>query len=125
LVQNHDFKIIVFSKENKGKVFKFVGFKTTWASKIIEKPLDQAKKCPFMFRAKKSIWDGERRVWFRRMQHPSGSKNIKKHWFFNKKLNGEPRCSPSASQRKSAQVSARQRKAAQGSEWQGQNASQC
>ena len=27
-------------KENNGKVFKFVGFKTTLASKIIEKPLD-------------------------------------------------------------------------------------
>ena len=32
-------------KGNKGRGFKFVGFKTTWASKIIEKPVDQAKKC--------------------------------------------------------------------------------
>ena len=49
LVENHDFKIIKKRKENKGKVFKFVGFKTTWASKIIEKQLDQAKKCPSDF----------------------------------------------------------------------------
>ena len=43
-VENHDFKKVEKRKESKGKVFKFVGFKTTWASKIIEKPLDQSKK---------------------------------------------------------------------------------
>ena len=43
-VENDDFKKVEKRKESKGKVFKFVGFKTTWASKIIEKPLDQSKK---------------------------------------------------------------------------------
>ena len=56
MVENHDFRIIKKRKESKGKVFKFVGFKTTWASKIIEKPLDQTKKCPLMYRTVFVVW---------------------------------------------------------------------
>ena len=56
MVENHDFKIIKKRKESKGKVSKFVGFKTTWASKIIEKQLDQAKKCPLMYRIVWAAW---------------------------------------------------------------------
>ena len=57
MVENHDFKIIKKKrKESKGKVSKFVGFNTTWASKIIEKQLDQTKKCPLMNRIFFVVW---------------------------------------------------------------------
>ena len=43
-------------KESKGQVFNFVSFKTPWASKIIEKQLDEAKTGSPMYRAILAAW---------------------------------------------------------------------
>ena len=80
LVENHNFKIIKKRKENKGKVFKFVGFKTTWASKIIEKQLDQAKKCTSDVSRCLRWWDD--------IISAARAELLKKHCFYNKKCLG-------------------------------------
>ena len=98
LVENHDFKKIKKRKESKWKVFKFVAFKTTWASKIIEKQLDQAKKrssditrCLGCFCWRLS--SATSRNW----------KSMKKHWFYY--FFGAAPAQVSATQRESAKVS--------------------